>query len=117
MLWAAETDYGLRMPEAYAYMPQPDGGTRPGPRPTRLFSLMVTIQGGTPLVARDDIRAEVEADLRRAEVRHVIVGPTQEYQALIEFFRDLFGRPPQYVGEIAIWRDVDVRGVVAPPAP
>lgn len=114
MLWAAETDYGLRMPEAYAYMPQPDGGTRPGPPATRLFSVMVTIQEGTALVARDEIRAEVEADLRNAGVRHVIVGPTQEYQALIAFFSDLFGRSPRYVDEIAIWRDVDVGGVVAP---
>ncbi|PJE02987.1 hypothetical protein [Mycobacterium sp.] len=113
MLWAAETDYGLRMPEAYAYMPQPDGGTRPGPPPTRLFSVMVTIQQGTALLARGEVRDEVEADLRQAGVRHVIVGPTREYQALIAFFSDLFGRPPQYVDEIAIWRDVDVGGVVA----
>ncbi len=35
MLWAAETDYGLRMPEAYAYLPQPDGSTRTGPPPTQ----------------------------------------------------------------------------------
>ncbi|OBJ92038.1 hypothetical protein A9W97_00835 [Mycobacterium gordonae] len=115
MLWAAEADYGLRMPEAYAYMPQPDGGTRPGPPATRLYSVMVTIQGGTPLVARGEVRDQVGADLARAGVRHVIVGPTQEWQALIAFFSDLFGRAPQYVGEIAIWRDVDLRGVVAPP--
>lgn len=76
---------------------------------------MVTIQSGTPLVARGEVRDQVGADLVRAGVRHVIVGPTQEWQALIAFFSDLFGRAPQYVGEIAIWRDVDVRGVVAPP--
>jgi hypothetical protein len=116
MLWAAETDYGLRMPEAYAYLPQPDGGTRPGPPPTRLFSVMVAIQEGSSLVARGEIRDQVVADLRNAGVRHVIVGPTQGWQAMIAFFIDLFGRGPQYVGEIAIWRDVDVRdGVAAPP--
>lgn len=115
MLWAAETDYGLRMPEAYAYMPQPDGGTRPGPPATRLFQVMLTIQGGTPLMARGDIRDQIAADLRNAGVRHVIAGPTQQYQALIAFFSDLFGRSPQYVDEIAIWRDVDIRGVVTPP--
>lgn len=115
MLWAAETGYGLRMPEAYAYMPQPDGGTRPGPPATRLFSVMLTIQGGTSLLARGEVRDQVGADLRAAGVRHVIVGPMQEWQGMLAFFRDLFGRSPQYVGEIAIWRDVDVRGVVAPP--
>ncbi|MDP7704404.1 DUF3488 domain-containing protein [Mycobacterium sp. TY815] len=115
MLWAAETDYGLRMPEAYAYMPQPDGGTRPGPPATRLFSVMVAIQEGTSLVARGEIRDQVSADLARAGVRHVIVGPTRGWQEMIAFFSDLFGRAPDYVGEIAIWRDVDVQGVVAPP--
>ena len=116
MLWAAEAGYGLRMPEAYAYLPQPDGGTRPGPPATRLFSVMVAIQEGSALVARGEIREQVGADLARAGVRHVIVGPSQGWQAMIAFFSDLFGRTPQYVGEIAIWRDVDVRGVVAPPA-
>ena len=30
MLWAAWTGYTLRMPEAYAYMPQRDGTTASG---------------------------------------------------------------------------------------
>jgi hypothetical protein len=39
----------------------------------------------------------------------------QEWQAMLAFFTDLFGRKPERVGGIAIWRDVNVRGVVAPP--
>ncbi|QLL07926.1 hypothetical protein [Mycobacterium vicinigordonae] len=112
MLWAAETDYGLRMPEAYAYLPQPDGGTRAGPPPTELYAIMLAIQRGTPMLARGDERDQVAADLRDAGVRHVIVGPMQEWQAMLAFFGDLFGRPAERVGEIAIWRDVDTRGVV-----
>ncbi|MHA7651218.1 hypothetical protein ACX9NE_20165 [Mycobacterium sp. ML4] len=115
MLWAAEAGYGLRMPEAYAYMPQPDGGTRTGPPATLLFSIMLTIQGGTRLLARGAVRDRVDADLRAAGVRHVIVGPMQEWQAMLAFFSDLFGRSPQRVDEIAIWRDVDVAGVVESP--
>ncbi|KAA1249626.1 hypothetical protein F0Q45_14080 [Mycobacterium simiae] len=116
MVWAAQADYGLRMPEAYAYMPQPDGRTSSGPPATRLSKIMLAIQDGeTSLVARGEVRAQVAATLRFAEVRHVIVGPMQAWQAMIAFFTDLFGRAPERVGEIAIWWDVNVRGVVAPP--
>ncbi|OBK24856.1 hypothetical protein A5634_02275 [Mycobacterium asiaticum] len=117
MLWAAETDYGLRMPEAYAYMPQPDGRTRTGPPPTRLYQIMAMIQdGGIALMARGEVRAQVRANLRDAQVRHVIVGPMRHWPAMLEFFTDLFGRTPERVGEIAIWRDVNIFGVVGAPA-
>jgi hypothetical protein len=53
MVWAAETDYRLRMPEAYAYMPQPDGRTFSGPAQTQLTYVMYVIQQrGDWLVAR-----------------------------------------------------------------
>ena len=117
MLWAAQTDYGLRMPEAYAYMPWPDGGTASGPPPTRLSSIMRTIQGGNAsFLARGEVRAQVAANLRFGDVRHVIVGPMQAWEAMLAFFTDLFGRAPERVGGIAIWRDINVRGVVAAPA-
>ncbi|MGO9508663.1 MAG: hypothetical protein ACLPXZ_15420 [Mycobacterium sp.] len=117
MLWAAETDYGLKMPEGYAYMPWPGGGTGDGPPSTRLSTIMRTIQGGeaTPM-ARGETRAQVAADLHYADVRHVIVGPMQAWEAMLAFFADLFGRAPERVGGIAIWRDINVRGVVPPPA-
>ncbi len=116
MLWAAQADYGLRMPEAYAYLPQPDGRTNSAPPPTRLSAIMLAIQDGERgLRARGEARAQVVATLRFAQVRHVIVGPMREWEAMLAFFTDLFGRPPERVGEIAIWRDVNVWGVVAPP--
>ncbi|MGB9224784.1 hypothetical protein, partial [Mycobacterium sp.] len=117
MLWAAEADYGLKMPEGYAYMPWPGGGTGDGPPSTRLSTIMRTIQGGeaTPL-ARGETRAQVAAELLYGDVRHVIVGPMQAWEAMLAFFTDLFGRAPERVGGIAIWRDINVRGVVAAPA-
>ncbi|GAB3022522.1 hypothetical protein [Mycobacterium bourgelatii] len=116
MVWAAEADYGLRMPEAYAYVPLPDGRTSSGPPPTRLFKVMRMIQEDKmSFVARDEVRAQIIANLRFAEVRHVIVGPMEAANEMLAFFTDLFGRRPEYVGEIAIWRDVNVRGVVAAP--
>ena len=117
MVWAAEADYGLRMPEAYAYMPQPNGGTFSGPPQTQLTFIMFMIQQRNAwLVARGDVRAQVAADLRDADVRHVIVGPMQHWKPMLAFFTDLFGRAPEIVDEIAIWRDVNVREIPAPPA-
>ena len=117
MVWAAEADYGLRMPEAYAYVPQPNGGTYSGPAQSQLTFIMFVIQQrGAWLVARDEIRAQVAADLKDADVRHVIVGPTEHWRQLLAFFTDLFGRPPDIVDEVAIWRDINVRGIPASPA-
>jgi hypothetical protein len=117
MVWAAEADYGLRMPEAYAYVPQPNGGTYSGPPQSQLtFTMFVIQQRGAWLVARGEIRAQVAADLKDADVRHVIVGPTQHWRQLLAFFTDLFGRAPEIVDEVAIWRDINVRGIRAPTA-
>jgi hypothetical protein len=117
MVWAAEADYGLRMPEAYAYVPQPNGGTYSGPPQSQLtFTMFVIQQRGAWLVARGEIRAQVAADLKDADVRHVIVGPTQHWRQLLAFFTDLFGRAPEIVDEVAIWRDINVRGIGAPTA-
>ncbi|OBK38332.1 hypothetical protein A5658_26245 [Mycobacterium sp. 1245111.1] len=110
MVWAAEAGYGLRMPEAYAYLPQPDGKTYSGPAQSQLtFTMYVIQQRGAWLVARGDIRAQIAADLEAAGVRHVIVGPTQHWQQLIAFFTDLFGHAPEIVEGVALWRDVTVR--------
>ncbi|OBJ58241.1 hypothetical protein A9W95_11870 [Mycobacterium sp. 1423905.2] len=116
MLWAAEAHYGLRMPEAYAYMPHPGGRTGAGPPLTRLAKIMLAIQEDKGAVlARGEVRAQVAANLRDAQVRHVIVGPMDGWPAMVTFFNDLFGREPQWIDEIAIWRDVNVSGVVGAP--
>ncbi len=110
MVWAAETGYGLRMPEAYAYVPQPNGRTYSGPAQSQLtFTMFVIQQRGAWLVARSGIRARIADDLKAADVRHVIVGPGQHWQPMIAFFTDLFGRAPEIVEGVAFWRDVTVR--------
>ncbi|WP_343572699.1 hypothetical protein [Mycobacterium sp.] len=110
MVWAAESGYRLRMPEAYAYLPQPNGGTYSGPTQSQLtYTMFMIQQRGSWLVARGDIRAQIAADLRAADVRHVIVGPAQHWQPMIAFFTDLFGRPPELVEGVALWRDITVR--------
>jgi hypothetical protein len=117
MVWAAEADYGLRMPEAYAYVPAPNGGTYSGPPQTQLtFTMFVIQERGAWLVARGEIRAQVAADLEEAGVRHVIVGPTQHWRQMVAFFTDLFGRSPEIVDDVALWRDINVREIRAPAA-
>jgi hypothetical protein len=105
------------MPEAYAYVPQPNGATYSGPAQSQLTFIMFVIQQrGAWLVARGDIRAQVAEDLKEADIRHVIVGPTEHWRQLLGFFTDLFGRAPDIVDEVAIWRDVNVREIPLPPA-
>ena len=35
---------------------------------------------------------------------------------MLAFFTDLFGRAPERVGGVAIWRDINVREIPPPPA-
>jgi hypothetical protein len=68
------------------------------------------------IVARGAVRTAVDADIRRKGITDVIVGPMVRSRAMIAFFSDLFGRPPQEVDGIWIWRDVDSRGVAPAPS-
>ncbi|HEX5588990.1 MAG TPA: hypothetical protein VFX65_01705 [Candidatus Limnocylindrales bacterium] len=116
MVWAAVAGMGVRMPEAYAYMPWPDGQTRTGPPPTQLFDVMRVIQEDEAfVVARGEVRAAIAADLRAADVRHVIVGPMGARAQMVGFLTDLFGRAPDLVDGVEIWRDVHVAGVTPDP--
>lgn len=116
MLWAAATGDEMRMVEAYAYVPLPDGRASYGPAPSQLFSIMEAIQDrDVGVVARGAVRAQVAADLRARRVTDVIVGPMARERAMIAFFSDLFGRPPEAVDGVSIWRDVDAHGPTPEP--
>jgi hypothetical protein len=112
MLWAAVAGYEVRMAEAYAFMPLPDGRTSAGTPPTALTEAMRTIQRDrTSILAAGNLRSQMAADLRAADIRHVIVGPMPAYAPMVAFFTNLFGRPPDEIDGVAIWSDVDVDGV------
>ncbi|MEW5990747.1 MAG: hypothetical protein AB1736_05290 [Chloroflexota bacterium] len=116
MVWAAVAGHGLRMPEAYAYVPGRNGETRTSPPPTQLTHVMQAIgNDGGFIVAGGEVRARIADDLRAAGVRHVIVGPMANRSPMLAFFEHLFGRPPADVGGVSIWRDVDVNGVAPEP--
>lgn len=118
MLWAAIAGDEPRMVEAYAYVRRPNGSAGYGPEPTQLFSIMEAIQDAdsdVSIVARSAVRTAVDANIRGKGITDVIVGPMVRTRAMIAFFSDLFGRPPQEVDGVWIWRDVDTHGVT--PAP
>jgi hypothetical protein len=118
MLWAAIAGDEPRMVEAYAYVPRPDGRAGYGPNPTQLFSIMQSIQDAPEdiaIVARGAVRGQVDADIRAKGITDVIVGPMVRTRAMIAFFSDLFGRPPEVVDGVWIWRAVDTRGVILVP--
>jgi hypothetical protein len=116
MVWAAVAGHELRMLEAYAYVPGPNGETRTSPPASQLTDAMKAIQSdGLFLVAGGEVRARIAADLRAADVRHVIVGPMAYREQMLGFFEHLFGRAPEDVAGVSIWRDVDVAGVAPEP--
>ncbi|HEX6538928.1 MAG TPA: hypothetical protein VF155_07095 [Candidatus Dormibacteraeota bacterium] len=117
MLWAATAGGGVRMPEAYAYIPAPDGTPMYGPPANSLSSIMETIQDqGIVVVARGQEREAVAGDLQRLQIQDVIVGPMDNRAQMIAFFTDLLGRRPQNVEGVQIWRNVQQQGVARPPA-
>ena len=116
MIWAAVAGNEVRMPEAYAFVPGTDGRASYGPPGTQLSDIMEVIQDtGVTLVARGDVRAQVARDLEAKAITDVIVGPMRNRAQMVAFFSDLFGRSPQEVDEVEIWRDVDRIGVAPSP--
>ena len=117
MLWAAVAGGGVRMPEAYAYIPAADGTPMYGPPANDLSQIMEQIQdSGVVIVARGPEREAVAGDLRRLNIADVIVGPMDKRGQMVAFFTDLFGRPPRNVGGVQLWPNVQQEGVAPTPS-
>jgi len=108
MLWQAEADMRYRMPAGYALGPDRSGRFTYLPIPTPLSKTMEEIQRGTPPPPVDPAtRSLLASDLDRADVRAVAVGPMQNREAMIGFFRELLRRDPEAVGGVALWTEVE----------
>lgn len=117
MLWTAAAGGGVRMPEAYAYIPNIDGTPMYGPPANDLSSIMEQIQdSGVVIVARGASREAVAGDLRRLNIADVIVGPMDKRGQMVAFFTDLFGRPPRNVDGVQLWANVQQEGVAPAPS-
>jgi hypothetical protein len=107
MLWTAVAGNRPRLYEAYAYVPAEDGSPRYGPAGTQLTTIMERIQDhGDAIVARGAVREQVLRDIADNGITDVIVGPLRHRAPMVAFFTDLFGRAPEEVDGVQLWRDV-----------
>lgn len=117
MLWTAVAGGGVRMPEAYAYIPSADGTPMYGPPATNLSSIMEQIQdSGVVIVARGAERDAVAGELHRLQISHIIVGPMDKRSQMVAFFTDLLGRDPRNVDGVRLWANVQQEGVAPAPS-
>ena len=117
MLWAAVAGGGVRMPEAYAFIPAPDGTPMYGPQANDLSQIMEQIQDtGVVIVARGPERNAVAGDLRRLQIQDIIVGPMDKRGQMVAFFTDLMGRAPRNVDGVQWWPNVQQEGVSTAPS-
>lgn len=117
MLWTAVAGAGVRMPEAYAYIPNSDGTPMYGPPANDLSQIMEQIQdSGVVIVARGLERDAVAGDLRRLKIQDIIVGPMDKRAQMIAFFTDLLGRKPRNVDGVQLWANVQQEGVAPAPS-
>ena len=108
MLWQAEADMRYRMPAGYSLGPDRSGRFTYLPIPTELSRTMEQIQRGAPAPPLDAGRqAALASDLRRAEVRTVLVGPMANREVMVAFLTDLLGRQPASEGGVTLWTGVE----------
>jgi hypothetical protein len=108
MLWQAEADMHYRMPEGYSLGPDRSGRFTYLPIPTTLSRTMEQLQRGAPVPTLDaPVRAQLVADLARARVQTVLVGPMANQETMVAFFQQLLGREPVKVGGVTLWTGVD----------
>ena len=114
MLWQAESDMRYRMPAGYILGPDRSGRFGFLPVPTTLSTTMQDIQRGAaaPQIS-PATRTSLVADLVRADVSAVVVGPMGNRDAMIGFFRGLLGRDPVSVAGVDLWTGVDPDRLVA----
>jgi len=108
MLWQLASNMRYRMPEGSLIVPDVNGvatGGRPPASATQ--TAMIAIQkGDTAPQLTADLKGALTGDLRRWQVRTVIVGPMYNQAAMIDFFKSLFGREPESVGGVLVWWDI-----------
>ena len=104
MLWQAEARMRFAMPEGYFVGVRPGGIRADGPRPSATGSVMIDIQGGRGAPAlTPPLRSRLIGELRRWQVRTVLVGPMANEDGMASFVTSLLHRSPRRVGGVWVW--------------
>ncbi len=104
MLWQGVARLRFRMPEGYAFVPNPSGDASMRPWPSTTQSVMLRIQAGerSPDLTAT-LRERITRDLRDWQVRTVIVGPMDHQREMLRVFRFLLRREPEHVSDVYVW--------------
>jgi len=106
MVWQAQTGMRFRMPEGYAFIPAPSGARLSPPASATQDQLIAVASGlAGPLTA--DRSRQILGELKSWNVQTVIVGPMVNEQGEIDLLTALLGRPPELVGDVYVWWQVD----------
>jgi hypothetical protein len=112
MVWQALSGMRFRMPEGYFQGPGPGRTRIYGPPPSATSALLEEIWSwGTAPPLDAGLRARIGAELRAWGVRDVVVGPMGHQELMAAVMTSLLGRPPERVGGVALWPDVDLTAV------
>jgi hypothetical protein len=117
MTWQAEAGLRYRMPGGYFIGPQrASDQPRFDAIPTSGSITFARIGTGVPPPRlTGPMRRALARDLVRWRVGSVVVGPMQNQAAMVGFLTDLFGRQPQPVAGVFLWREPAV--VLSDPRP
>ena len=104
MLWQAEARMRFAMPEGYFVGVRSGGIRADGPRPSATGSVMIAIAGGRGAPAlTPPLRSRLIGELRRWQVRTVLVGPMEHEDRMASFVTSLLRSSPRRVGGVWVW--------------
>ncbi len=108
MTWQAQAGMRFRMPEGYAFIPDPGSSRqRLSPPPSATQDQTVAIALGRAAPLTDEIRNQILVELKSWHVQTVIVGPMTNEQQEVDLFTSLFGQAPETVDGVYVWWGVD----------
>jgi dolichyl-phosphate beta-glucosyltransferase len=107
MAWQQAGGITFAMPGGYFIGPAVDGRAYVGGQPTATGRLFRDVHDdGVVREPTAELRARFRADLARWGTCAVVLGPGRNVDPLTAQTTALVGAPPDYVGGVAVWRDL-----------
>jgi Glycosyltransferase family 87 len=108
MIWQEQTGMRFRMPEGYAFIPDPGPRReRLSPPPSATQSQAIAVAQGRAGPLTDQTRQQILSELRSWHVQTVVIGPMTNEQQEVDLFTSLFGQAPEPVDGVYAWWGVD----------